>query len=210
MPRTSKTQLRRLAAALAAALVAAGVLIWVNSGSDGPTVGTESRMVSSADAQLDTTLYLPEQTPAPAVLVAHGFGGSKESVDSDARELAKRGFVALTWSARGFGRSTGQIALNAPDAEVADVSRLIDELARRPEVQKDGDDPEVGITGGSYGGAISLLAAGYDKRVDALAPVITYNDLGQALIPNSATTGPLPGTPSANAFAAQRVFTRPG
>ncbi|ALG12419.1 alpha/beta fold hydrolase [Kibdelosporangium phytohabitans] len=205
----SKTRLRWLALTLAAVIVAAGVLIWVNSGSDGPTIATENRLVSSGDAQLDTTLYLPEQTPAPAVLVAHGFGGSKESVDADARELAQRGFVALAWTARGFGRSTGQIALNAPDAEVADVSRLIDELAKRPEVQKDGDDPKVGITGGSYGGAISLLAAGYDKRIDALAPVITYNDLGQALIPNSATTsGQLAGTPSANAFAAQGVFKR--
>nr|WP_042186983.1 alpha/beta fold hydrolase [Kibdelosporangium sp. MJ126-NF4]CEL17727.1 Methionine ABC transporter ATP-binding protein [Kibdelosporangium sp. MJ126-NF4]CTQ91049.1 Methionine ABC transporter ATP-binding protein [Kibdelosporangium sp. MJ126-NF4] len=204
----SKTRLRWLALTLAAVIVAAGVLIWVNSGSDGPTIATENRTVSSGDAQLDTTLYLPEQTPAPAVLVAHGFGGSKESVDSDARELAQRGFVALAWSARGFGRSTGQIALNSPDAEVADVSRLIDELAKRPEVQKDGADPKVGITGGSYGGAISLLAAGYDKRIDALAPVITYNDLGQALIPNSATTNPLPNTPSANAFAAQGVFKR--
>ncbi|MFC0108201.1 alpha/beta fold hydrolase [Kibdelosporangium aridum] len=209
----SKTQLRWLALTLAAAIVAAGALIWVNSGSDGPRIVTEDRMIATPGAQLDTTLYLPEQTPAPAVLVAHGFGGSKESVDGDARELAQRGFVVLTWSARGFGRSTGQIALNAPDAEVADVSRLIDALAQRPEVEKDGDnpsgqDPKVGITGGSYGGAISLLAAGYDKRIDALAPVITYNDLGQALIPNSATAEQVPNTPSANAFAAQGVFKR--
>ncbi|MCE7001726.1 alpha/beta fold hydrolase [Kibdelosporangium philippinense] len=204
----SKTQLRWLALTLAAAIVAAGALIWVNSGSDGPRIVTEDRMIATPGAQLDTTLYLPEQTPAPAVLVAHGFGGSKDSVDSDARELAQRGFVVLTWSARGFGRSTGQIALNAPDAEVADVSRLIDELAQRPEVEKDGADPKVGITGGSYGGAISLLAAGYDKRIDALAPVITYNDLGQALIPNSATTAHVPNTPSANASTPDGVFKR--
>ncbi|MBP2324521.1 ABC-2 type transport system ATP-binding protein [Kibdelosporangium banguiense] len=210
----SKNQLRWLASALVAVIVAAGALIWVNSGSDGPVIKTEDRMVPAGESQgrpvqLDTTLYLPEQTPAPAVLVAHGFGGSKESVDGDARELAARGFVVLTWSARGFGRSTGQIALNAPDAEVADTSLLVTELAKRPEVQKDGDnDPRVGITGGSYGGAISLLAAGYDKRIDALAPVITYNDLSQALIPNSATAAQVPNTPSANAFADQGVFKR--
>ncbi len=34
--------------------------------------------------QLDTTLYLPATTPAPAILLAHGFGGSKA-------DLAKRG-----------------------------------------------------------------------------------------------------------------------
>jgi ABC-2 type transport system ATP-binding protein len=209
-------RLRWLALTLAAAIVAAGALIWINSGSDGPRITTEDRMIQVVDGpdrdqqvQLDTTLYLPEQTPAPAVMVAHGFGGSKESVEQDARELAGRGFVVLAWSARGFGRSSGQIALNDPDYEVADTRQLIDELAKRPEVQKDGaNDPRVGITGGSYGGAISLLVAGSDKRVDALAPVITYNDLGQALIPNSATTSQVPGTPSANAFTGNGVFKR--
>jgi ABC-2 type transport system ATP-binding protein len=68
-----------------------------------------------APIELDATLYLPETTPAPAVLIAHGFGGSKASVDADARDLAARGLVALAWSARGFGTSGGQIALNSPD-----------------------------------------------------------------------------------------------
>ncbi|MGH3568875.1 MAG: alpha/beta fold hydrolase, partial [Pseudonocardia sp.] len=164
---------------------------------------------------LDTTLYLPVTTPAPAVLVAHGFGGSKASVDADARALAERGFVVLAWSARGFGTSTGQIALNSPDAEVADARALVDWLAGRPEVQLDAPgDPRLGVTGGSYGGALSLLLAGYDPRVDALAPVITWNDLGQALFPNAAfpDTGMSPSlpadTPGRGAFAPDGVFKR--
>ncbi len=162
---------------------------------------------STGPVELDTTLYLPAATPAPAVLVAHGFGGSKESVDADARELAARGFVALAWSARGFGASTGRIALNSPDHEVADARALVDLLAERPEVQLDAPgDPRVGITGGSYGGAIALLLAGYDDRVDALAPVITWNDLGQALFPNAAAASPPPATPAPGAFAPDGVF----
>jgi ABC-2 type transport system ATP-binding protein len=30
----------------------------------------------------------------------------------------------------------------------------------------------VGVAGGSYGGAVALLAAGHDTRVDAVAPAI--------------------------------------
>ncbi len=91
----------------------------------------------------------------------------------------------MTWSARGFGRSTGKIGLNDPKGEVADVSKLIHWLAERPEVRLDkSGDPRVGVAGGSYGGAISLLAAGYDKRVDAIAPSITYWNLADALFPN--------------------------
>jgi ABC-2 type transport system ATP-binding protein len=158
---------------------------------------------------LDATLYLPTRTPAPAVLVAHGFGGSKTSVDVDARDLAARGFVALTWSARGFGRSTGQISLDSPGHEVADASRLIDYLAGRPEVLLDRPgDPRVGVTGGSYGGALALLLAGYDHRVDAIAPAITWNDLGQALFPNDAETTAPAGTPARTAFGSDGVFKR--
>ena len=161
-----------------------------------------------APIELDSTLYLPETVPAPAVLVAHGFGGSKASVDTDARDLAARGFVALAWSARGFGTSGGQIALNAPDYEVADARALVDWLAARPDSSRTAPgDPRVGITGGSYGGAISLLLAGHDRRVDALAPVITWNDLGQALFPNAAAGTPPPvDTPARGAFAPDGVF----
>src|SRR5690606_20513484 len=57
-------------------------------------------------------------------------------------------------------------------------------LAGRPEIQLDKDgDPRVGMAGGSYGGAIALLAAGHDDRVDAIAPAITYFDLADALFP---------------------------
>jgi len=168
-----------------------------------------------ATITLDATLYLPSRTPAPAVLVAHGFGGSKASVDADARDLAERGFVALAWSARGFGRSTGQIALDSPDHEVADGSRLIDYLATRPEVRRDAPgDPRVGVTGGSYGGAFALLLAGYDPRVDAIAPAITWNDLGQALFPNNAfpngaaATPPPVDTPAHGPFGPDGVFKR--
>ncbi len=163
--------------------------------------------------ELDTSLYVPASataaTPAPAVLVAHGFGGSKASVDSDARELAARGYVVQTWTARGFGASGGSIGLDDPDREVADASRLVDRLSRRADVQQDGPgDPRVGVTGGSYGGGLSLLLAGHDRRIDAIAPVITWNDLGQALFPNNVVPAgeSLPGTPAAGAGAGDGVF----
>ncbi|MEV5739090.1 CocE/NonD family hydrolase [Microbispora rosea] len=144
---------------------------------------------------LDATFYPPASGGrAPAVLLAHGFGGSKESMREQAGRLAEQGYAVLTWSARGFGRSTGQIALNSPDYEVKDVRRLIDWLAGRPEVRLDAPgDPRVGIAGGSYGGAIALMAAAYDSRVDAIVPQITWYDLADALFPDASGKGPLNG-----------------
>jgi ABC-2 type transport system ATP-binding protein len=216
--RMPRKRVRLIVVVLLAVIVGSAGLVWANSGGDAPRVDTRDVAIPVVDGPardqrvtLDATLYLPapDRLPAPAILVAHGFGGSKDSVVSDATELAQRGFVALAYSARGFGRSTGEIALNSPDYEVSDARQLVDWLAQQREVVKDGpDDPRVGVTGGSYGGALSLMLAGSDQRVDALAPVITYNDLSQALLPNSATAANVPNTPSANAFGDDGVFKR--
>ncbi|MFZ0877081.1 MAG: CocE/NonD family hydrolase, partial [Pseudonocardiaceae bacterium] len=92
--------------------------------SDPSPVATENLTIdvpegpgSAGRVHLDATVYRPAVTPAPAVLVAHGFGGSKNSVSTEATALARRGFVVLAWSARGFGASTGQIGLDSPDYE---------------------------------------------------------------------------------------------
>ena len=200
----------RLLVLLAVGMIGAALIGLATPAAAAEQARVEEQRLDGAGVALDTSLYLPAATPAPAVLVAHGFGGTKASVDADARDLAARGFVVLTWTARGFGASGGQIALDAPDAEVADARKLVDWLATRPEVLQDGPgDPRVGVTGGSYGGALSLMLAGYDQRVDAIAPVITWNDLAQALFPNAATVEPLPAdTPARGAFAPNGVFKR--
>jgi len=137
---------------------------------------------------IDTSIYLPKKTPAPAILLAHGFGGSKDSVVTEAQAFQKRGYVVMTWTARGFGKSTGQISMNSLSAEIADVQQLITTLGKRKDVLQDRmGDPVVGIAGGSYGGAAALLTASQDKRIDAVVADITWNDLSQALFPQSSS-----------------------
>ncbi|PVC96871.1 ABC transporter ATP-binding protein [Streptomyces sp. CS090A] len=160
---------------------------WTAVADDGPpAVQREDRMLRPGGVPIDTSYFTAGGSgKRPAVLIGHGFGGSKNDVRAQAEKLAADGYAVLTWSARGFGKSGGAISLNDPDGEVKDVSGLIDWLAKRPEVQLDKKgDPRVGLTGASYGGAVSLLAAGRDQRVDAIAPVITYWNLADALFPD--------------------------
>ncbi|KFK88728.1 ABC transporter ATP-binding protein [Streptomyces sp. JS01] len=160
---------------------------WSAVADDGsPAVQREDRILRMDGVPIDTSYFHAKGSgKRPAVLIGHGFGGSKNDVRTQAEKLAADGYAVLTWSARGFGKSGGKISLNDPDHEVKDVSRLIDWLAERPEVELDGKgDPRVGLTGASYGGAVSLLAAGHDERVDAIAPVITYWNLADALFPD--------------------------
>ncbi|MHB9861602.1 alpha/beta fold hydrolase [Streptomyces sp. YIM S03343] len=187
LPRGLLRRPRRMFAAAAAVVVLAGAGTWTAVASDGtPAVHRTDRVMAVDGVRLDTAYFTSAATGRrPAVLLAHGFGGSKDDMRQQAEGLARDGYAVLTWSARGFGRSTGKIGLNDPKGEVADVSRLVDWLAGRPEVQLDKPgDPRVGVAGASYGGAISLLAAGHDSRVDAIAPAITYWNLADALFPN--------------------------
>ena len=189
---------RRLIALLAVLAVAAvGLGSYSALGQDPPKVREEVLSVAGvpepngAPVRLDATLYLPQSsTPLPAVVLAHGFGGSKDDEAADALYFAQHGYVALAYTARGFGDSGGLIHLDSPQYEVKDAERMVDLLATLPEVLKDGPgDPRVGFTGPSYGGALSLLVAAYDHRVDAIAPEITWNSLGGSLFGQSATSG---------------------
>ena len=138
--------------------------------------------------QLDVSFYgQADGTRHPLVLLAHGFGGSKDAVAGQAVELQQRGYVVATWSARGHGKSGGRIHLDDPAFEVTDARALVDLAAKRPDVELDGaGDPRFGVMGGSYGGALGLMLAGADPRVDAVVSAITWNDLAQAFFPQSA------------------------
>jgi ABC-2 type transport system ATP-binding protein len=200
LPRVRLTR-RRLTIGSAALVVLIGLVAWAVWPAPA-SYRIQDRMITvltgpagDQSVTLDTRLYLPKSAskdhPVPAVLLAHGFGGTKLDVESDAKDLADLGYAVMTWTAQGFGRSTGQIHLDSPDWEVKDAKALIDRLAARPDIRKDGPgDPRVAAVGGSYGGGLSLLLAADDHRVDAIVPMITWNDLARSFLPNGTGGGP--------------------
>ncbi|MEV4635942.1 alpha/beta fold hydrolase [Actinoplanes sp. NPDC049548] len=199
LPRPTR---RRLLAGAAVLVLVAALVTWAALPERRSWTATDQRLTvlsgpsGTEPVALDTRFYLPKARDGkvPAVLLAHGFGGTKNSVSDDAESLADRGYAVLTWTARGFGASAGEIHLDSPDYEVKDAQRLLDWLAQRPEVRTDAaGDPRVGVVGGSYGGALALLLAGTDPRVDAIVPLITWNDLGTAFFPQSAAGVTAPG-----------------
>ena len=183
-----------VAVVVAAAAVAGGVAA---ASGPGPVTARDVR-ISVTDGPhddqhvvLDATFFTPSGTGrVPSILLAHGFGETKDNVRPEAESLAQAGFAVLTWSARGFGASTGQIALDSPGYEVKDVEGLVSWLGAQPQVLLDHPgDPRVGIAGGSYGGGIALLAAAYDHRIDAVVAQSTWNNLATALFPDAAAGG---------------------
>ncbi len=141
--------------------------------------------------RLDVSVWPQASGTHPVVLLAHGFGGTKDSMATQAAELHDRGYVVITWSARGHGRSGGRIHLNDPAYEIADARALLDLAAKRSDVELDAaGDPRAGVMGASYGGALGLMLAGADRRVDGVVSAITWNDLADAFFPQAAVTAP--------------------
>ena len=115
-----------LATVVAVLAIIAGMTVWsLRPDPQAPIAPQSLRIPVGAEADgsavtLDADLYLPQShAPAPAVLLAHGFGGSKADLRADAQRLASEGYVVLAYTARGFGRSGGLIHLMDPAYEVA-------------------------------------------------------------------------------------------
>ena len=152
-------------------------------------------------------LYTPSSatkaTPAPAILSTNGFGGSKDDQADLGQAFAERGYVVLSYSGLGFGGSDCQISLDDPDYDGRAAQQLVTYLGggsaandgstidyvKRDAKAHDGkamaNDPRVGMVGGSYGGQVQFAVAGIDPRVDAIVPIITWNDLAYSLAPNN-------------------------
>jgi predicted acyl esterase len=159
---------------------------------DGPT-GTHQ-------ATIDTRLYVPRNAtaakPQPAMLITHGFGLDKLSpeVTSQADFLARHGYVVLTYTAQGFGQSSGCVTLQSRTYDVKDAQQLITKVLQpKAFVKKDAKGPVVGMVGGSYGGGITLNLAESDSRIRAIAPGRTWNTLQYSLVPNNYVA---PGDPT--------------
>ncbi|GHH36111.1 CocE/NonD family hydrolase [Streptomyces candidus] len=121
---------------------------------------------------------------------------------AQAKKLADSGYVVVSYTSRGFWLSGGQIEVAGPE-DIADASAVIDwALAHTP-----ADREKVGMAGVSYGAGISLLAAGHDKRIKAVAALSGWANLIDSIYGGRTqhsqagvllgTAGALTGRPSA-------------
>lgn len=99
----------------------------------------------------------------PAFIVCHGFVGSKDESHAQiqAEMMESFGYIALRFDFRCCGESEGERAQVRCMDQVADAKNALTFLSKRPEV----DPKRIGITGHSFGAAVSVYTAGVDERV---------------------------------------------
>jgi predicted acyl esterase len=163
---------------------------------------------------IDVTIPDPSRHPVPAggypiVAMMHGCcsgnktGWEAPTIDTGGERwhysnawFATRGYVVLTYTARGFvdgnnRGSTGETQIDSRLYEINDLQHLVGQLADDPFFNV--DPQRVVTTGGSYGGGFSWMAltdptwkspGGKDVRLVATAPKYGWTDLPYSLIPN--------------------------
>jgi dienelactone hydrolase len=153
----------------------------------------------SDDVACFAVLFLPKNFSSSgktaAVVLAHGWAGTHNSIEKYGARLAERGLVAMVIDYRGWGRSDGFVTLanrdllerprNSDDVrfaraktdvvvkrtrlipmkQVEDVRNAISYLQGEP-----GVDPErIGLWGSSFAGGNSIVAAALDARIKAVS-----------------------------------------
>ncbi|MFJ6935321.1 CocE/NonD family hydrolase [Streptomyces sp. NPDC101132] len=97
-----------------------------------------------------------------------------------ATAFAAKGYNVLAYTARGFGRSGGEVDVAGP-LDVQDGTLALDFLIERTP----SGVTAAGFLGDSYGSGISQLVAAHDTRVDAVVAMSTWGDLGEAFYENT-------------------------
>lgn len=199
-------RVRSLPAALAVGVVLALLPGLPAAAAEDVTVTSGTTSVVNGPAgtppiDIEHDLYVPAGAspgdPRPAIVMTHGFGGSKASteVTATANLLARNGYVVLTYSSAGFAGSGGCITLQSIDRDALGTQQLVDAvLDVRTDLLRDaGGDLVLGTVGGSYGGGWQLPFAALDDRVQAAAPGRTWSLLRYSLNPNNRV---VPGDPT--------------
>ncbi|MDD5190151.1 MAG: alpha/beta hydrolase [Dehalococcoidales bacterium] len=115
-------------------------------------------------------LYAPakitQNKKMPAIVMAHGFSGTKEQyLDRFAALFAAHGFIVLVFDYRFLGASEGEPRGQVIWYEqIEDYLNAITWVCAQPEV----DTERIGVWGTSFSGAHVLSVAAYDRRVKAV------------------------------------------
>ena len=114
-------------------------------------------------------------TPAPGIVLSHGWARSRCELLPHAEFLHRAGFAVLMFDYRHRGSSDGD-AITMGVEERGDLVAALDAIEARPEV----DATRIGVLGMSMGGVIAVVVAAQDPRVRAIVaegPFATHNTI---------------------------------
>lgn len=174
----------RIGVALVA--LAAGLAALLNLWSVREGVIVEQAEIDATPA----TVYRPEGAgPAPAVVIAHGFAGSRQLMQSFSLTFARNGYVAITFDFRGHGRNpvplTGDVTKidGATQTLLAELQSVIGFARRHP-----ASDGRVASLGHSMASDIVVRAGVADPGISATIAVSPFTEAATPTLPQNLLT----------------------
>jgi len=131
------------------------------------------------------TLYRPaSDKPAPVVLIAHGFAGSQQLMQSFALTFARNGYRAMTFDFPGHGRNPTPLTGSITDPNGA-TRTLVDSMTRIASVARASGDGRLAVLGHSMASDIVIRFAQAAPDVTATIAVSMFSPVVTATSPRN-------------------------
>jgi len=131
------------------------------------------------------TVFRPaDGKPAAVVVIAHGFAGSQQLMESFATTLARNGYVAVTFDSAGHGRNPKPLTGSVTEARGA-TRTLVDELAAVAAHARGLGDGRLAVLGHSMASDIIVRFAASQPDVAATIAVSMFSPVVTATQPRN-------------------------
>jgi pimeloyl-ACP methyl ester carboxylesterase len=157
------------------------------------------------------TIYRPAAPPAgPVVVIAHGFAGSQQLMQTFALTLARNGYTAVTFDFPGHGRNPAPLMGSITDTNGA-TRALTDELARVARYARPLGDGRLAVLGHSMASDIVVRFAEATPDVGATIAVSMFSPAVTATAPANllVIVGDWEGMLKKEALRAESLATAP-
>lgn len=135
---------------------------------------------STDGVEIAANLLTPKATPPasgyPTIIFVNSWVLDEHQYLVQAAQFAEKGYSVLSYSARGWGCSGGEVNV-VGDLDMQDLSAVVDWLQANTNM----DSNNIGISGISYGSGISLMGLAKEPRIKTAVAMSTWGSLTDSL-----------------------------
>ncbi len=132
---------------------------------------------ASDGVEIHGNLFKPKKAgKLPLIVFVNSWVLEEHEYFKQAKELASAGYLVFSYSTRGWGCSGGKIEAIGP-RDIEDLETVLNWIENNTPV----DSANIGMSGISYGGGMSLMAAAKVDRIKTVAAMSAWGSLTDAI-----------------------------